>query len=96
LLVLVCYDVSTVTAAGKRRLRRVADVCENHGVRVQFSVFECPIDAATWLRMRRDLLKIFDGEQDSLRFYFLEGNPGDRTEHHGVRRPMNLKGTLMF
>lgn len=41
MLVLVCYDVSTETKQGRRRLRRVAKVCESTGQRVQKSVFEC-------------------------------------------------------
>ncbi len=41
MLILVCYDVSTIEAAGRRRLRRVAQACEDYGVRVQKSVFEC-------------------------------------------------------
>ena len=38
--ILVTYDVNTETAEGRRRLRRVAKVCERFGQRVQFSVFE--------------------------------------------------------
>ena len=29
MLVVVCYDVNTETRAGRRRLRRVAKVCES-------------------------------------------------------------------
>ena len=43
MMVLVSYDVSTRDDAGRRRLRRVARLCENHGQRVQNSVFECLI-----------------------------------------------------
>jgi hypothetical protein len=46
MLVLVCYDVNTETKAGRRRLRRVARVCESTGQRVQKSVFECQLDVA--------------------------------------------------
>jgi CRISPR-associated endonuclease Cas2 len=44
--ILVTYDVKTESAVGRRRLRRVAKVCERFGQRVQFSVFECVVDAA--------------------------------------------------
>ena len=40
MLILVCYDVSTETPQGRRRLRRVAKACEAVGQRVQKSVFE--------------------------------------------------------
>jgi len=46
MMVLVSYDVSTRDEAGRRRLRRVARLCENHGQRVQNSVFECLADSA--------------------------------------------------
>jgi hypothetical protein len=41
-------------------------------------------------------LKTFDADQDSLRFYFLEGGTNARTEHYGVRRPIDLTGALIF
>jgi CRISPR associated protein Cas2 len=36
--------LETVTREGRRRLRRVARVCEDYGQRVQYSVFECRLD----------------------------------------------------
>lgn len=56
MLIIVCYDVSTETAAGRRRLRRVAKVCESTGQRVQKSVFECRVDLAGFEEMERRLL----------------------------------------
>jgi len=44
--ILVAYDVSTTDAAGERRLRRVAKICEGFGQRVQNSVFECILNDA--------------------------------------------------
>ncbi|GIV53193.1 MAG: hypothetical protein KatS3mg038_3714 [Candidatus Kapaibacterium sp.] len=34
-MVLVSYDVSTVTPEGARRLRQIAQHCLNYGIRVQ-------------------------------------------------------------
>ena len=46
--VLVTYDIAeTDTRKGATRLRRVAQVCEKYGERVQFSVFECPTVSGT-------------------------------------------------
>jgi CRISPR-associated protein Cas2 len=44
MLVVVSYDVSTTSPAGRKRLRKIAKACVNFGRRVQFSVFEhcCP------------------------------------------------------
>ena len=43
-MVLISYDVSTVSASGKTRLRKVAKECQNHAQRVQNSVFEADLD----------------------------------------------------
>ena len=68
---LVAYDVSTETAAGRRRLRRVAQVCQNFGQRVQKSVFEVDADALHFERLLHALLKVIHQEEDSLRVYRL-------------------------
>ena len=57
MLILVTYDVSTVEKAGQRRLRRVARACEDYGVRVQKSVFECQVGQKEWVQLRARLLK---------------------------------------
>ena len=44
MLVLITYDVNTETAAGRKRLRKVAKQCVNYGQRVQNSVFEADLD----------------------------------------------------
>ena len=69
--VLVAYDVSTEDAAGRRRLRRVAQQCTNFGQRVQKSVFECQVNDMEYERMVRALVKIIHKEEDSLRIYRL-------------------------
>ena len=83
MLVLVTYDVSTVEAAGRRRLRRVARACSDYGVRVQKSVFECQVGQAEWARLRDRLLSECDRDEDSLRFYFPDEASARRTEHLG-------------
>jgi len=86
MLVVICYDVSTVEADGQRRLRRVAKTCKNYGQRVQFSVFECDIDPARWAFLRQSLIDEIDPETDSLRFYFLGSNWRRRIEHVGAKK----------
>lgn len=53
---LVTYDVSTATAQGRRRLRRVARACKDYGQRVRLSFFECEVDPAQWAALRARLL----------------------------------------
>ena len=95
MLVLVCYDVSTVTPEGRRRLRHVARRV-NSGIRVQNSVFECNIDPAQWTLLRANLLSIFDPEVDSLRFYFLGDNYQRRIEHQGAKPAIDVEDPLIL
>ncbi len=96
MLIVVTYDVNTEDKAGQRRLRRVARVCENHGQRVQFSVFECLVDAAEWVRLKAKLIEEIDPEHDSLRFYFLGNNWHNRLEHVGAKPSYDPEGPLVI
>jgi CRISPR-associated protein Cas2 len=69
--VLVTYDVATADAAGERRLRRVAKICEGFGQRVQNSVFECTLNEAQLEKLVHRLEKTIDTDKDSLRIYRL-------------------------
>ena len=60
MLVLVCYDVSLISENGQQRLRRVAKICADYGIRVQNSVFECVVDQAQFLILKDRLLKVID------------------------------------
>ncbi len=95
MLVVVAYDVNTETEEGRRRLRRVAKVCEDRGQRVQNSVFECLVDAAKWVKMRANLVREIDEAADSLRFYFLGDNWKRRVEHVGAKPSYDPQGTLV-
>lgn len=96
MLVVVAYDVSTESEEGRRRLRRVAKVCEDKGQRVQNSVFECLVDAAKWVRVRADLVGEIDQGTDSLRFYFLGDNWRRRVEHVGAKPSYDPQGPLVI
>lgn len=95
MLILVTYDVQTQDAAGRRRLRRVAQVCQSYGQRVQWSVFECVVGEKEFVLLRARLLGEMDKEKDSVRLYFLDETARQRTEHHGVSKPVDLEGPLV-
>jgi CRISPR-associated protein Cas2 len=96
MLVLVTYDVNTEDKEGRRRLRKIAKSCEGVGTRVQFSVFECQVDDATWAGLRGRLLAIMDASQDSVRFYFLGEDGFARCEHHGTKPSLDLEGPIIL
>ena len=95
MMVLVTYDVSTQTADGPKRLRRVARACEDWGQRVQFSVFECDLDPAQWTALRARLIDAIDPATDSLRFYFLGKEWRRRVEHVGAKSATDMDGLLI-
>lgn len=85
MLMLVSYDVNTVNAAGRRRLRRIAKVCEGWGIRVQNSVFECTVDWSQWLALKAQLEEICEPTVDSLRYYNLGNNYKEKVVHYGAK-----------
>ena len=96
MMTLVSYDVSTVDAAGRKRLRKVAKECVNYGQRAQNSVFEVDVDYGTFLKLKDRLMKIIDEEQDSLRFYYLGNNWKRRVEHIGAKETYDPEGSLIL
>ena len=96
MMVLVSYDVSTIDAAGRKRLRHVAKTCVNFGIRVQNSVFECNVDQAQWVTLRAKLTDIYEPETDSLRFYFLGDNYQKRIEHLGAKPAIDVEEPIVI
>lgn len=95
MMVLISYDVSTTSSAGKTRLRKVAKECQNHAQRVQNSVFEADLDYSAFLRLKDRLVKLIDPEQDSLRFYYLGNKWEKKVEHVGAKKTYNPEGVII-
>lgn len=96
LLILITYDVATVSDGGIKRLRKVSKVCQNYGQRVQNSVFECIVDATQFATLKIELATIIDEDKDSLRFYQLGNNFKTKVEHIGVKESVDIEGPLIF
>ena len=96
MLILITYDVSTLEKAGQRRLRRVAQACEDYGVRVQKSVFECQVGQKEWTLLKDRLLSEIRTTEDSLRFYHIDEKAAQRIEHFGVGKPIDLSEPLIL
>lgn len=94
MFVVITYDVNTKGPGGRQRLRKVAKMCVNYGQRVQNSVFECDADAATFVRIKNDLLNLIDPQKDSLRFYYLGNNYAHKIEHIGTKTSYDPEGYL--
>jgi CRISPR-associated protein Cas2 len=95
MMVLVSYDVMVTSPGGQRRLRKVAKACTDYGQRVQYSVFECVIDPAQWVKLKNTLENIIDDKTDSLRYYYLGANYKRRVEHIGAKPSYDVDGPLI-
>ena len=96
MLVIVCYDVNTETRAGRRRLRRVAKVCESTGQRVQKSVFECQVNLMQLEELERRLLAEIDLDEDCLRLYRMPDTRGCEVREHGKFKATDFDGPLVL
>ncbi len=63
---LVCYDI-----ANDKRLRRVEKTVKSFGSRLQFSIFECPLDELRFQQLRQALSEIINTEHDQVMFVSL-------------------------
>ncbi len=96
MMIIVAYDVSTETKEGRRRLRRVAKVCESVGQRVQNSVFECKVDQMQLDELERRLLSEINEEEDCLRLYRLTEPIDMRIKQYGKFRSINFEKPLVI
>ena len=96
MLVLITYDVNVSSPKGEARLRKVAKTCENYGIRVQNSVFECNVDASQCALLKAKLLDIIDKKLDSLRFYYLGNNYNNKIEHYGANSTFDMKEVIIL
>lgn len=91
MLRLIIYDIST-----PRRLRKVARVCENFGIRVQKSVFECWLDKDRFEAMWKALREEIEPESDSLVAYTLDAAASKQRRFAGKTTEITEKRTRLI
>lgn len=96
MLIIVTYDVSTETPAGRKRLRRVAKICERMGQRVQKSVFECSVDQRQFEELERQLLSEINETEDNLRLYRLTEPARLHVKEYGKFRAVDFNEPLII
>ncbi len=95
MLIIVTYDVSTETREGRKRLRRVAKICEGTGQRVQKSVFECKVNLMQYEELERRLLAEIDEKEDNLRLYRLTEPVELHVKEYGKFKAIDFDGSLI-
>ncbi|MDE0654427.1 MAG: CRISPR-associated endonuclease Cas2 [bacterium] len=71
--ILVTYDIADTDGPGSIRLRRIADVCQRYGERVQLSVFECRVAPDGYIRLLGELEDAINPRLDSVVVYRFVG-----------------------
>lgn len=90
LLYLVTYDIS----CNKRR-KKVSDLLEGYGQRVQFSVFECVLTADKYHELRQRLIQRVKADEDSVRFYPLSRHTLNQVEIIGGVPVLSPPGSIV-
>jgi CRISPR-associated protein Cas2 len=96
MLILVTYDVETVTPKGRHRLQMVAKACKNYGQRVQNSVFECVVDYTQYTQLKIELQSLIDTKNDSIRIYNLGNKYQQKVETMGKTKGVDIEGDLIL
>ena len=91
MLYILAYDVSTETRAGRKRLRKMAKICENYGQRVQKSVFEFQIEEKQFLRLKKEVLKLINKDKDAVRVYKIVEPKEEYVEEYGNFQAVNYE-----
>lgn len=96
MMVLITYDVDTISESGRKRLRNVAKACQDYGQRVQNSVFECLLTESQFLLLKARLEAIIDLDLDSIRFYYLGKRWKQQVEFLGRITSFDISGELII
>lgn len=79
MLTVVAYDISDA-----KRLARVAKLCEDYGVRVQYSIFECRLEESEFETLWLKLLDLIDDEEDRIVAYKIDARCAKETLSAGT------------
>lgn len=83
MFVVISYDIRD-----DKRRTRVFKTLKNFGQWIQFSVFECELDRANFLRLKDRLDHLIEADkEDSIRFYFLCEGCKRQIERIGGEKP---------
>jgi len=91
MLRVIAYDI-----ADPRRLRRVANVCQDFGVRVQKSVFECWLEQDRFEELWRRLGAVLDRDEDFILAYELDEKAARRRRVLGRRSLTEKRAVWIF
>jgi CRISPR-associated protein Cas2 len=90
LFYIVTYDIPSA-----KRRKKVSDLLEGYGKRVQYSVFECVLPQLKYEELRQRLKKAVKPEEDSVRFYPLSRHTLGQVEVWGEPAVTTMPGSYI-
>jgi CRISPR-associated protein Cas2 len=88
--IFVSYDISS-----NKRRDKVAKTCESFGSRIQYSVFECPLDELRFQKLKAELGEVINGDQDQVLFFSLGPESGDASLRiESIGRPYDQRSRV--
>ncbi len=91
LFYVIVYDIT----CDKRR-KKVSDLLEGYGQRVQYSVFECILSQTKYSELQKRLRKQVKSSEDSIRFYPLSKHTFNQIETWGEPPVTELPGSTII
>ncbi len=96
MLIVVTYYIEVNSKDGSNRLRRISKICENYGIRVQNSVFECVVDNLQFEMLKANINKVIDKNKDSVRYYNLGNSGRKKVTEVGAKFSINVEDILII
>ena len=90
MLYVVIYDISD-----DKRRRRVFNLLDGYGQRVQFSAFECVLNDRKFEELRARLAKVVKMDEDSVRFYPISKHTLGQVVIWGVPPLTQMSGSVV-
>lgn len=90
LFYIIVYDIPD-----DQKRKKISDLLEGYGQRVQYSVFECVLNQSQYNELKTRLRKYINCAEDSLRFYPLSQHTFKQIETWGEPPVTQLPGSVV-
>ncbi|TAE61368.1 MAG: CRISPR-associated endonuclease Cas2 [Nostocales cyanobacterium] len=90
LLYVIVYDIPC-----DQRRKKISDILEGYGQRVQYSVFECLLNQDKYKELKKRLKKQVNSQEDSIRFYPLTKHTFNQIETWGEPPVIEIPGSVV-
>ncbi|MGI0480838.1 CRISPR-associated endonuclease Cas2 [Geminocystis sp. CENA526] len=91
LFYVICYDIPD-----DKRRKKISDLLEGYGSRVQYSVFECVLPDKKYKELQTRIKKIYKSEEDNLRFYPVSSHTLIKVEVWGIGAEITQPATSVI